>query len=62
MTAVLSRLLTANEVAELLSVHPRTVHRLRKQGLLPAVAIFGTWRYDPTDIRRYIKQQKGTTP
>lgn len=54
----LERLLDAREVAEILGIHYRSVHKLRRAGALPASAIAGTWRFDPQDIRDYIDKQK----
>ena len=39
------RLLTNEQVAEMLGVHPRTVAKWGKDGVLPAVQIAGSNRY-----------------
>jgi excisionase family DNA binding protein len=50
------RLLSAVEVAELLTVSVSTVWRLRSQGVLPdAVRIGGSVRWRLRDIERYIE-------
>lgn len=54
----MKRLLTAYEVAKILGRHYRTVHELRKTGKLRAVALGGTWRFDPADVQDYIARQK----
>lgn len=46
-------LLTAEEVANLLRVHPRTVQRLSKQGRIRAVKIGNQWRYRKADVENY---------
>jgi excisionase family DNA binding protein len=42
----LTGLLTISEVAETLRVHPTTIHRLIKRGVLPGFKIGGNWRID----------------
>lgn len=56
--SLVNPLRTASEVADMLNVHYRTVLELRKAGELPAVAIGGTWRFDPDDIQTYIHNNK----
>lgn len=51
-------MLDTREVAEWLRIAYRTVHALRKSGELPAIAIAGTWRYDPDDVREFINRQR----
>lgn len=58
--SLVNPLRTAAEVADMLNVHYRTVLELRKAGELPAVAIGGTWRFDPDDIQDYINRKKET--
>lgn len=59
--SLVNPLLTAYQAAEVLNVHYRTVLELRKAGELPAVAIGGTWRFDPDDIQTYINNNKENT-
>ena len=54
----MKRLIDAYEVAKILNRHYRTVHDLRKAGQLRAVALGGTWRFDPADVEDYIDRQK----
>lgn len=42
-------LLTTEEVAKLLRVHPKHVYRLLKKGL-PARRVGSEWRYEPTEV------------
>lgn len=46
------RMLTTDEVAELLRVHPKHVYRLLKKGL-PARRVGSEWRFDRTDVLRW---------
>jgi excisionase family DNA binding protein len=43
-------LLTTNEAADLLHVHPRTVQRLVERGELGAVRLGAAVRFDPADV------------
>jgi excisionase family DNA binding protein len=51
-------LLTTNEAADLLHVHPRTVQRLVERGQLCAVHLGGAVRFDPHDVAGLIQQVK----
>lgn len=48
-TATTAALLTTNEVAALLGVHPKHVYRLLKRGL-PARRVGDEWRYDEAEV------------
>jgi excisionase family DNA binding protein len=53
------RLLTQDQVAELLQCDPRTVFTLRKTGRLPTVRLAGGLiRFDPIDVRALIDGSK----
>src|SRR2546429_822194 len=45
-----SALLTTDEAADLLHVHPRTVQRLVRRGELSAVHLGSAVRFDPRDV------------
>jgi excisionase family DNA binding protein len=51
-------LLTTDEVAELLRVHPRTVQRLVERGQLAAVHLGSAVRFDPDDLGGLISGHK----
>jgi excisionase family DNA binding protein len=51
-------LLTTEEAAALLHVHPRTVQRLVERGDLSAVHLGGAVRFDPVDVQGLIEQVK----
>lgn len=55
---VLRDILDADEVAELLRVHPRTVKRLASQGGLPGFRVGGQWRFRREAIEEYIRRQE----
>jgi len=59
----ISELLTLEEAGKILKVHPGTLRRWDKEGLLKAVRIgsrrgIGDRRYRKEDIENYIKQKK----
>jgi excisionase family DNA binding protein len=42
------------ELADYLRVHPSTVYRLLKQGRIPAIKIFGDWRFRKSTIDSWL--------
>lgn len=44
------RLLTVDEIAELLGKSPSTIDRMVRKKQIPAVMISGSWRFDPSTI------------
>src|SRR5437868_15443191 len=55
---VINDILDADEVGEMLRVHPCTVIRLANQGELPGFKVGGQWRFRRRDIENYIEEQK----
>ena len=53
----LENLLTLKEVASLLRLSPQTVYKLLREGSLPAVKIGNQWRFDPEQVRSWIRAQ-----
>lgn len=49
----LSPVITVRGLADYLQVHPSTVYRLLKQGLLPAFKVGSDWRFNREDIQRW---------
>lgn len=54
---VLPRLLTIHDVAEYLSVSPKTVQRLVRRGL-PCVRLGRVVRFRPADLLRFVEARK----
>ena len=52
--------LSANEIAEILGVDPRTVHRLIKSGELPAHRIGKEYRIARVDFETYMRRTRTT--
>jgi len=51
-------ILDAQEVADMLRVHPRTIMRLAHQGHIPGFKVGGQWRFRREAIEAYIREQE----
>jgi excisionase family DNA binding protein len=51
-------LLTVAEVARLLRVHPKTVHRLRRGAGIPCVRVGAQLRFDLQEVLRWLSARK----
>ncbi len=51
-------ILSAEEVANILQVHPRTVKRLANQRTLIGFQVAGKWRFRASAIEDYIREQE----
>jgi excisionase family DNA binding protein len=54
------KLLTRDEVAQMLSVSLRTVDRLRREGILPAIKVFSSVRIREEDVKAFLGLTQGT--
>jgi excisionase family DNA binding protein len=52
-------ILTTQEVADLLKLHPKTVNKLAKSGRVPAYRIGRQWRFRKSEILKLLEK---TTP
>ena len=43
-------LIDAEQVAELLRIHPKTVRRMARQRILPAIRVAKFWRFRKSDL------------
>jgi excisionase family DNA binding protein len=50
--------LTLDEVAEFLKVHPSTVYRLLKRHSIPAFKVGSDWRFNQESIESWIKKRE----
>ncbi len=50
-------ILTAKEVAEYLNLHVFTVHKLAREGKIPAFKIGMDWRFQRKAVGRWIKEK-----
>ncbi len=53
------RLLTTQQVADWLAVHPKTVNRYRVAGNLPFHRVGGRIRFDAAQVSRWLQERKG---
>ena len=51
-------IVTAEEVAEYLRIHPYTVRRLARTEKLPGFKVGGQWRFNKNELDGNIKEQK----
>lgn len=57
-----TQIMTIKEVSEYLKLAEKTAYRLASQGKIPAFKIGGSWRFDKTDIDKWIEDQKAVQP
>lgn len=50
-------LIDANQAAELLEIHPKTVKRLATKGILPGMRIGKLWRFRASLLDAWLKSQ-----
>ena len=50
--------LTLEDVAQFLHVHPSTVYRLLKNRSIPAFKVGSDWRFNQDSIERWIKERE----
>ena len=51
------KLYTANEMAEMLDVHPRTIRRLGREGKIPRVKVGRSVRFIEPKIERKVRNE-----
>jgi excisionase family DNA binding protein len=56
----LEMVLTINEVAQILRMHPTTVYRLVKRGELPGFKIGGAWRINRATLDLFLSSKLPT--
>ena len=54
----MKEVLTLDETAEILKVHPSTVYRLLKNKQIPAFKLGSDWRFNAESIERWIKERE----
>ena len=54
---MVENLMTVKEVATMLRVSPQTLYKMLEQRNIPAVKIGNQWRFDPDQIRDWIREQ-----
>jgi excisionase family DNA binding protein len=56
----MTTVLTLEEAAEFLKVHPSTIDRLLKSHTMPAFKIGSDWRFNQESIQRWIEERQTT--
>jgi excisionase family DNA binding protein len=56
------KVMTLREVSEYLKVHPSTIYRQLKRGLIPAFKVGSDWRFNIESIDRWRLGQDRPTP
>ena len=56
------KVLTLEEVAELLRVHPITIYRLLRERRIPAFKIGSEWRFNRESIEKWISRREADNP
>jgi excisionase family DNA binding protein len=51
----MDKILTLEEVAEFLRVHPTTVYRLLRKSKIPAFKVGSDWRFNEAAVGKWIK-------
>ena len=55
---VMATVMTLDEVAQFLKVHPSTVYRLLKQHSIPAFKLGSDWRFNQESIERWMETKE----
>lgn len=55
----MTKVLTLQEVAKYLRVHPSTVYRLAKKGQIPAFKLGSDWRFNLESIDQWLLAAEG---
>ncbi len=55
---LMEKVLTLDEVAAYLKVHPSTVYRLLKRRSIPAFKVGSDWRFNQESIDQWIKERE----
>ena len=50
--------LTVRDLAKYLSVDEKTIYRLVQKGSLPGFKVSGSWRFQKSDLEKWIAEQK----
>jgi excisionase family DNA binding protein len=57
MTEPFEQLLDVEQAGELLRLHPKTIQRLCREGVLPCVRMGKYWRFRASSLDTYLKAQ-----
>jgi excisionase family DNA binding protein len=54
----MSTVLTLEEVAQFLRVHPSTIYRLLRKRSIPAFKMGSDWRFNQESVERWVKEHE----
>jgi excisionase family DNA binding protein len=54
--------LTLEEVAQFLRIHPSTVYRLLRKHTIPAFKVGSDWRFNRESVENWVKKLETTEP
>jgi excisionase family DNA binding protein len=57
----MSKVMTLEELAELLRVHPSTIYRLLKKRKIPGFKLGSDWRFSQESVERWVKERESDT-
>jgi excisionase family DNA binding protein len=55
-------LLTSEEAAAFLQIHPKTLQKLARQGSVPALRIGDLWRFRISELDRWVSEEINSSP
>jgi excisionase family DNA binding protein len=58
----MAEVLTLEEVADFLHIHPSTVYRLLKNRRIPAFKVGSDWRFNQESIEKWVKKLEDEQP
>jgi excisionase family DNA binding protein len=51
-------ILTISQVSELLKLHPRTIYKLVKNGIIPGRRVGKKWRFLRSEVIKFLKENR----
>jgi excisionase family DNA binding protein len=57
----MGKVLTLEEVAQFLRVHPSTIYRLLRKRSIPAFKLGADWRFNLESIEKWVKERESVT-
>jgi excisionase family DNA binding protein len=55
----MAAVMTLDEVAQYLNVHPSTIYRMLKKNNIPAFKVGSDWRFNQESIDRWMREREG---
>jgi len=55
----MAKMLTLEEVAEFLRVHPSTIYRLLRKSKIPAFKVGSDWRFNQESVEKWVIDLEG---